>query len=144
MNLSQIRVAARRRRPCDRRKNWDRISCNDQNLARWMSSRPRSVGRFVLEIGPGLGALTSEILKRGARAAGVGEMCRLGEFFARKIREPRSNCTRRWLDFDRRMLFAERNVKLIGTFRIDIASQLLCRFVDFPNCISLALFMLQN
>ena len=39
------------------------------------------------------------------------------------------------LDFDRRILFAERNVKLIGNLPYYIASQLLCRFVDFPNCI---------
>jgi len=66
-------------------------------------------------------------------------------FLREKFRDPRFELHHGdALDFDRRILFAERNVKLIGNLPYYIASQLLCRFVDFPNCISLALFMLQD
>ena len=67
MNLSQIRVALDDAgvRPA---KKLGQNFLHDQNLARWIVEQAQiSRDDFVLEIGPGLGALTSEILKRGAR-----------------------------------------------------------------------------
>src|SRR6266576_1954155 len=145
MNLSQIRVALDDAgvRPA---KKLGQNFLHDQNLARWIVEQAQiSRDDFVLEIGPGLGALTSEILKRGARLLALEKDARLANFLREKFRDPRFELHHGdALDFDRRMLFAERNVKLIGNLPYYIASQLLCRFVDFPNCISLALFMLQN
>ena len=65
MNLSQIRVALDDAgvRPA---KKLGQNFLHDQNLARWIVEQAQiSRDDFVLEIGPGLGALTSEILKRG-------------------------------------------------------------------------------
>src|SRR5438309_1629979 len=145
MNLSQIRVALHDAgvRPA---KKLGQNFLHDQNLARWIVEQAQiSRDEFVLEIGPGLGALTSEILKRGSRLLALEKDALLANFLRQKFRDPRFELHHGdALDFDRRMLFAERNVKLIGNLPYYIASQLLCRFVDFPNCISLALFMLQN
>src|SRR5438552_2848821 len=145
MNLSQIR-AALDSAGVRQAKKLGQNFLHDQNLARWIVQQAQiSPEDFVLEIGPGLGALTSEILKRGARLLALEKDARLANFLREKFHHPRFElryCDA--LDFDTRILFAERNVKVIGNLPYYIASQLLCRFVDFPNCISLALFMLQN
>src|SRR5438067_2216651 len=145
MNLSQIRAALDSAgvRPA---KKLGQNFLHDQNLARWIVQQAQiSPDDFVLEIGPGLGALTSEILKRGARLLALEKDARLANFLREKFHDPRFElryCDA--LDFDTRILFAERNVKVIGNLPYYIASQLLFHFVDFPNCISLALFMLQE
>ena len=145
MNLSQIRAALDDAgvRPA---KKLGQNFLHDQNMARWIVERAQiSRDDFVLEIGPGLGALTSEILKRGARLLALEKDARLANFLHEKFRDSRfelRHCDA--LDFDTRILFAERNVKVIGNLPYYIASQLLLRFVNFPNYISLALFMLQD
>ncbi|PYK77539.1 MAG: ribosomal RNA small subunit methyltransferase A, partial [Verrucomicrobia bacterium] len=104
---------------------------HDQNLARWIVEQAQIVpDDFVLEIGPGLGALTSEILKRGARLLALEKDARLANFLREKFHDPRFElryCDA--LDFDTRILFAERNVKVIGNLPYYIASQLLFHFV---------------
>src|SRR5438552_6001987 len=145
MNLSQIRAALDSAgvRPA---KKLGQNFLHDQNLARWIVQQAQiSPEDFVLEIGPGLGALTSETLKRGARLLALEKDARLANFLREKFHDPRFElhyCDA--LDFDTRILFAERNVKVIGNLPYYIASQLLFRFVGFPNCISLGLFMLQE
>src|SRR2546430_14237439 len=113
MNLSQIRVALHNAgvRPA---KKLGQNFLHDKNLARWIVEQPQiSRDDFVLEIGPGLGALTSEILKRGARLLALEKDVRLADFLREKIRYPRFDLHHGdALDFDRRMLFAERNGKL--------------------------------
>src|SRR5947208_11796733 len=145
MNLSQIRVALHDAgvRPA---KKLGQNFLHDQNMARWIVEQAQiSRDDFVLEIGPGLGALTSEVLKRGARLLALEKDARLVNFLREKFRDPRfklRHCDA--LDFDTRILFAERNVKVMGNLPYYVASQLLCRFVNFPSYISLALFMLQD
>jgi len=124
MNLSQIRVALDNAgvRPA---KKLGQNFLHDQNLARWMIEQAQ-IGRgdFVLEIGAGLGALTSEILKRGARLLALEKDARLANFLREKFRDPRFELRQGdALDFDRRILFAERNVKLVGNLPYYIASQ---------------------
>ena len=119
---------------------------HDQNLARWIVQQAQiSAEDFVLEIGPGLGALSDEILRRGARLLALEKDARLVDFLREKFSD--SKCEIRHcdaLDFDTRILFAERNVKMIGNLPYYVASQLLLHFVDFPSPISLGLFMLQD
>jgi len=145
MNLSQIRAALDSAgvRPA---KKLGQNFLHDQNLARWIVEQAQiGPDDFVLEIGPGLGALTGEILKRCARLLALEKDARLANFLREKFRDSRfelRQCDA--LDFDTRILFAERNVKVIGNLPYYIASQLLLRFVNFPSYISLALFMLQD
>jgi Dimethyladenosine transferase (rRNA methylation) len=89
MNLSQIRVALDDAgvRPA---KKLGQNFLHDQNLARWIVEQAQiSRDDFVLEIGPGLGALTSEILKRGARLLALEKDARLANFLREKFRDPR-------------------------------------------------------
>jgi 16S rRNA (adenine1518-N6/adenine1519-N6)-dimethyltransferase len=145
MNLSQIRAALDSAgvRPA---KKLGQNFLHDQNLARWIIEQGQiGPDDYVLEIGPGLGALTSEILKRGARLLALEKDPRLANFLREKFRDSRfelRQCDA--LDFDTRVLFAERKVKVIGNLPYYIASQLLLRFVNFPHYITLALFMLQD
>src|SRR5207247_3728854 len=48
------------------------------------------------------------------------------------------------LDFDARVLFSHRRVKLLGNLPYNISSQLLLKFVGYPSPISLWLLMLQK
>ena len=145
MTLSQIRAALVQAgvRPS---KRLGQNFLHDQNLARWIVERAQiSADNFVLEIGPGLGALTGEILQRGGRVLALEKDARLVGFLREKFSDPRLEIRQGdALDFDTRFLFAERNVKVMGNLPYYIASQLLLHFVDFPSCISLALFMLQD
>ena len=145
MNLSEVRAALDSAgvRPA---KRLGQNFLHDQNLARWIVEQAQiGPGDFVLEIGPGLGALTSEILKRGPRLLALEKDARLANFLREKFRDSRFElCHCDALDFDTRILFAERNVKVIGNLPYYMASQLLLRFVNFPSHISLALFMLQD
>ena len=145
MNLSEVRAALDSAgvRPA---KRLGQNFLHDQNLARWIVEQAQiGPDDFVLEIGPGLGALTSEILKRGPRLLALEKDARLANFLREKFRDSRFElCHCDALDFDTRILFAERNVKVIGNLPYYMASQLLLRFVNFPSHISLALFMLQD
>ncbi len=145
MNLSQIRTALGHAgvRPA---KKLGQSFLHDQNLARWIVQQANiSANDFVVEIGAGLGALTGEILRSGARLLALEKDARLANLLRDKFSNPRfeiRHCDA--LEFDTRILFAERNVKVIGNLPYYIASQLLLRFIDFPSCICLALFMLQD
>jgi len=145
VNLSQIRTALAQAGVRPARKLGQNF-LHDQNLARWIVQQTQiSADDFVLEVGPGLGALSGEIMQRGARLLALEKDARLVEFLREKFSD--SKCQIRHcdaLDFDTRILFAERNVKVMGNLPYYVASQLLLHFVNFPNRISLGLFMLQD
>jgi 16S rRNA (adenine1518-N6/adenine1519-N6)-dimethyltransferase len=145
MNLSELRRALDEAhvRPV---KTLGQNFLHDQNLSRWIVDRAQIEPQdFVVEIGPGLGALTAEILRRGARLLALEKDQRLVNFLRENIRDSRfevRHCDA--LNFDLRPLFAERNVKLLGNLPYYVASQLLLRFIEFPSPISLSLLTLQN
>ena len=89
MNLSQIRAALEeaRVRPV---KTLGQNFLHDRNLSRWIITQAEvKPDDFVLEIGPGLGALTEQILSRGARVIAIEKDARLVEFLRRKFRSSR-------------------------------------------------------
>ncbi|MEP7071115.1 MAG: 16S rRNA (adenine(1518)-N(6)/adenine(1519)-N(6))-dimethyltransferase RsmA [Verrucomicrobiota bacterium] len=145
MNLSQLRaaLAAARVQPV---KTLGQNFLHDQNLARWIVDQAQiEANDFVVEIGPGLGALTEEIVARGARVLALEKDGRLAtalrERFAGAPVEVRHGDA---LEFDARQLFGERNVRVIGCLPYYIASQLLTKFVTYPFSNKLSLFMLQD
>lgn len=119
---------------------------HDQNLARWIVTRADLTSDdLVLEIGPGLGALTEFVLEAGARVLAIEKDQRLVNFLRRRF--PGDRCEILHgdaLDFDIRCLFSERRVKLLGNLPYYISSQLLLKFTKYPSPISLWLFMLQK
>jgi len=119
---------------------------HDRNLARWIVEKAAlSPDDYVVEIGPGLGALTEFILESGARVLAIEKDQRLVEFLRKRFAGSRLEVVHGdALDFDLRSLFAEPRVKLLGNLPYYISSQLLLKFTKYPSPITLWLFMLQK
>jgi 16S rRNA (adenine1518-N6/adenine1519-N6)-dimethyltransferase len=119
---------------------------HDRNLARWIVEKADlSSDDYVVEIGPGLGALTEFILESGARVLAIEKDQRLVEFLQKRFAGSRLEVIHGdALDFDLRSLFAEPRVKLLGNLPYYISSQLLLKFTKYPSPISLWLLMLQK
>jgi len=119
---------------------------HDQNLARWIVKQADLTDEdYVIEIGPGLGALTEFALAKGTRVLAIEKDARLTKFLREKFRDRQLEVLHAdALRFDVRALFAQRRVKLLGNLPYYISSQLLMKFVTYPSPISLWLFMLQK
>ena len=66
---------------------------HDRNLARWIVEKAEiTKDDYVVEIGPGLGALTEFILERGAKVLAIEKDARLANFLHRRFEKltPRS------------------------------------------------------
>lgn len=120
---------------------------HDQNLAKWIvKAADICETDYVVEIGPGLGALTEFALAAGARLLAIEKDARLADFLRKRFVE-----NSRFelihgdaLEFDSRRLFAHPQVKLLGNLPYYIASQLLLKFTTHPTPIRLWLLMLQK
>jgi len=119
---------------------------HDRNLARWIVEKAElTPDDYVVEIGPGLGALTEFILESGARVLAIEKDLRLADFLRKRFGNSRLEIIHGdALEFDVRRLFAEPRVKLLGNLPYYIASQLLLKFTKYPSPISLWLLMLQK
>jgi 16S rRNA (adenine1518-N6/adenine1519-N6)-dimethyltransferase len=119
---------------------------HDQNLARWIVDQAQiNSDDFVLEIGPGLGALTKLLLEKGARILAIEKDTRLANFLRERFAHERLEILNvDALKFDARVLFSHRRVKLLGNLPYNISSALLLRFLEYPSPISLWLFTLQK
>jgi 16S rRNA (adenine1518-N6/adenine1519-N6)-dimethyltransferase len=119
---------------------------HDQNLARWIVDQAQiSSDDYVLEIGPGLGALTELLLEKSARVLAIEKDTRLANFLRERFPHERLEILNiDALKFDARVLFAHRSVKLLGNLPYNISSALLFKFLAHPSPISLWLFTLQK
>jgi 16S rRNA (adenine1518-N6/adenine1519-N6)-dimethyltransferase len=119
---------------------------HDRNLARWIVEKAELTSDdYVVEIGPGLGALTEFILESGARVLALEKDQRLADFLRARFKSERLAIVHGdALDYDLRPLFAKARVKVLGNLPYYIASQLLLKFTKYPSAIMLALFMLQK
>jgi 16S rRNA (adenine1518-N6/adenine1519-N6)-dimethyltransferase len=119
---------------------------HDQNLARWIVEQAELTPRdYVVEIGPGLGALTQLTLEKGARVLAIEKDTRLANFLRERFDHPRLEVRNDdALNFDVRTLFSHKRVKLMGNLPYNISSRLLLKFLDYPSPICLSLFMLQK
>jgi 16S rRNA (adenine1518-N6/adenine1519-N6)-dimethyltransferase len=119
---------------------------HDQNLARWIVDQAQITPEdYVVEIGPGLGALTGFLLEKGGHVLAIEKDARLASFLRSRFGDKRLEIVNTdALKFDPRVLFAHRCVKLIGNLPYNISSRLLLKFLEYPSPISLYLFMLQK
>jgi 16S rRNA (adenine1518-N6/adenine1519-N6)-dimethyltransferase len=119
---------------------------HDRNLARWIVEKAELTSEdYVVEIGPGLGALTEFILESGARVLALEKDQRLADFLRTRFKSERLEVLHGdALNYDLRALFAKERVKVLGNLPYYIASQLLLKFTKYPSPISLSLFMLQK
>jgi 16S rRNA (adenine1518-N6/adenine1519-N6)-dimethyltransferase len=112
---------------------------HDQNLARWIIDRANlTPDDYVVEIGPGLGALTKLALEKGAHALAIEKDTRLANFLRERLSHSQLEV------INPQLLFSHRHVKLLGTLPYNISSQLVLKFLEYPSPISLWLFMLQK
>jgi 16S rRNA (adenine1518-N6/adenine1519-N6)-dimethyltransferase len=119
---------------------------HDQNLARWIVDRvDLEPSDFVVEIGPGLGALTELLAAKTGGVLALEKDKRLVEFLRGRLQgndvEVRHMDA---MDFDVRSLYARTNVKLVANLPYYLSSQLLIKFLKWPSPISLAVLMLQR
>jgi 16S rRNA (adenine1518-N6/adenine1519-N6)-dimethyltransferase len=145
MRLSEISVTLREIRVSPVRSLGQNF-LHDQNLARWIVEQADlTKADYVVEIGPGLGALTEFALAKGARVLAIEKDARLTKFLREKFPDQQLEVVHGdALLFDVRTLFAQRRVKLLGNLPYYISSQLLMKFVTYPSPISLWLFTLQK
>ncbi|MDQ6765464.1 MAG: 16S rRNA (adenine(1518)-N(6)/adenine(1519)-N(6))-dimethyltransferase RsmA [Verrucomicrobiota bacterium] len=138
MTLTQIQVS-----PV---KTMGQNFLHDQNLARWIVSRAELTSEdLVVEVGPGLGALTEFALAAGARVLAIEKDARLAQFLRERFNSELLDVVHAdALDFDVRQLFAFPRVKFIANLPYNISSQVLLRFTQYPSPISLWLCMLQK
>ncbi|MDQ6654685.1 MAG: 16S rRNA (adenine(1518)-N(6)/adenine(1519)-N(6))-dimethyltransferase RsmA [Verrucomicrobiota bacterium] len=119
---------------------------HDRNLAQWIVARAElTPDDYVVEVGPGLGALTEFLVASGARVLAIEKDARLAEFLRQRFPTDRLEIIRAdALEFDVRTLFARPRVKFVGNLPYNISSQLLLQFTNYPSPISLWLCMLQK
>ena len=119
---------------------------HDQNLARWIVDQAQvTPADYVIEIGPGLGALTKFLLEKGARVLAIEKDARLAKFLRSRFEDERLEIIGTdALKFDQRVLFARPCVKLIANLPYNISSPLLLKFLEYPSPISLCVLSLQK
>ena len=119
---------------------------HDRNLARWIVEKAELTSDdYVVEIGPGLGALTEFILESGAGILAIEKDQRLADFLRKRFPNDRLEVLHGdALDYDLRSLFSKPRVKLLGNLPYYISSQLLLKFTKYPSPITLWLLMLQK
>jgi 16S rRNA (adenine1518-N6/adenine1519-N6)-dimethyltransferase len=119
---------------------------HDQNVARWIVDQAEiDSADYVVEIGPGLGALTEFVLAKGARVLAIEKDARLADFLRTRFTTERFELLHAdALDFDPRTLFAQPRVKLLGNLPYNVASQLLLSFLAYPTPFSLVILMFQK
>src|SRR5881628_2262536 len=145
MKLSEIRTTLRETQ-LSPAKTLGQNFLHDQNLARWIVDQAQiTPDDYVVEIGPGLGALTRFILEKGAHVLAIEKDARLAGFLRAHFPNQRLEIVNSdALKFDSRSLFAQRSVKLLGNLPYNISSALLLKFLEQPSPISLLLLMLQK
>jgi 16S rRNA (adenine1518-N6/adenine1519-N6)-dimethyltransferase len=145
MNLSEI-TATLRKIHVSPLKSLGQNFLHDQNLIRWIIERAELSGDdYVVEIGPGLGALTNHALRHGARVLAIEKDARLAKFLNEHFcNEQLEVLHQDALRFDVRCLFAQSRVKLLGNLPYYASSQLLLKFLNYPSPISLSFLMLQK
>src|SRR5712691_7559059 len=118
---------------------------HDQNLARWIVQQAQlSAADFVLEIGPGLGAITEPALATGARILAIEKDARLVDFLRQRFAGRRCEVVQGdALKFDARQLFPRGPVKLLGNLPYYASTEMLLGFIEQPTPIIAALLMLQ-
>jgi 16S rRNA (adenine1518-N6/adenine1519-N6)-dimethyltransferase len=119
---------------------------HDRNLARWIVDQAEiSADDYVVEIGPGLGALTALALERGARILAIEKDKRLADYLRARFQNKSLEILHAdALEFDTRTLYSRPKVKLLGNLPYYVSSQLLIKFLNYPSPILLWLLMLQK
>lgn len=145
MTLGEIRraLASLEARPV---KTLGQNFLHDQNLARWLVDQLQPTAEdLVVEIGPGLGALTEYTADRVRRMILLEKDGKLARYLGEKlvgtnVEVRHEDATR----FDARALFAEQPVRVIGNLPYYVSTPLLFSFAGDPSPASCLVFTLQK
>ena len=128
------------------RKSLGQNFLHDRNLARWIVNRlDLEPGDHVLEIGPGLGALTEEILAQGVSATLLERDRLFAQFLQNRFHDQRCQViSGDALEYDCRDLFILQSVKVVGNLPYYISTPLLFHFTAEPSPFRKMVFTLQK
>lgn len=118
---------------------------HDQNLARWIvDSLGIQPGDHIVEIGPGLGALTEYLAANDIRLTLIEKDGRLAAYLKDKFQSVRTtvfHCDA--LDFDLRELWGHGPVKVVGNLPYYVSTPLIAKFTSPLSPASRLVFTLQ-
>ena len=120
---------------------------HDQNLARWIVAQlDVAPGDQLVEIGPGLGALTGVALATGASLLALEKDARLADFLRTRFADhPRCRIEHTdALEFDPRTLWPQRPVKIFGNLPYYVSTPLLFHFLSPAVPVTRGVFLLQR
>ena len=120
---------------------------HDQNLARWIVAQlDASPGDDLVEIGPGLGALTEAALETGANLTALEKDRRLAEYLRERFagNEQLRVVHGDALEYDVRALWPRRPVKVFGNLPYYVSTPLLFHFTSPAAPVERAVFLLQR
>jgi 16S rRNA (adenine1518-N6/adenine1519-N6)-dimethyltransferase len=128
------------------RKSLGQNFLHDKNLATWivekLEIRPRD---HVLEVGPGLGALTEQILVFGVSATLLEKDRAFAKYLREKFDAPEVEVIEGdALDYDTRADFLRQPVKVIGNLPYYLSSAILFHFTSDPCPYERMLFTVQR
>ncbi len=120
---------------------------HDENIAAWIVRQlDLQPGEHLVEVGPGLGALTEFAIQHDGPITLIEKDGRLAEYLKERFAD-KPNVTilhQDALEFDTRTLFEHGPCKVLGNLPYYISSQVLLRFTDEPTCVSRLVFTLQK
>ncbi len=116
-------------------KNLGQNFLHDQNLAEWIVAQLQLTPEdFLVEVGPGLGALTEFALPRCRAAVLIEKDRRLAASLQARFAGTNASIVQAdALDFDPRTLFPEQPVKVLGNLPYNVTSPLLFQFTADPS-----------
>ncbi len=117
----------------------------DQNMSAWIVARLGfSPGDGVIEVGPGLGALTAPLLDAGAQLVALEKDARLAGFLKKRYGERLDLRHQDALEFDTRELFPLGIRHFVGNLPYYVSSQILMHFAAQPTPLTHWILTLQR
>src|SRR5947209_5182595 len=119
---------------------------HDRNLARWIVEQAEvTPDDYIVEIGPGLGALTELLLQKRAHVLAIEKDTRLANFLRERFSHSRLEMLNiDALNFDPRILFSRRRVKFVGNIPYNISIPFLLSFFKKRGLFQCGFFILQR
>ena len=116
------------------RKSLGQNFLHDQNLASWIVEKLEiESGDHVVEIGPGLGALTEEIMRCGVSATLLEKDRAFAKYLREKYNRPDIEVIEgNAMEYDTRVEFLRQPAKIIGNLPYYLSSALLFHFTADP------------
>ena len=119
----------------------------DDELAQWMAEAlPAGPDDTIVEIGPGLGAVTKHLVGRGRRLVLVEKDARLAASLRDRFADdPRVEVREAdAADLDLRPFFKDGPLRVIGNLPYSVGTTIMTRWLESPSPVGTALFMLQK